>query len=270
MLHHYALCQSVSMDQYGSARTATTTGGPSQSCSVSGADKQCEIPSLNLDDPRVLPRLLNQIRLPTANNFLVAFDDATATISVDGTSMCLQSILREQHRAAAATRWLNLFKAHEHKTLLEFLAQQYDFSPRLLAEMCTSPQTCLTNDSSSYHMRSHESQHSSWLTKFGSRISTERSSNHTSDGLSDLSSGKTSTRLDQKSIYSLASEIWHYTTIDFGRNYICCGYNALYDVPPLMLSDDEHEYHLPVSCHHLTMVYVLISCISAAHACGIG
>lgn len=54
-------------------------------------------------------------------------------------------------------------------------------------------------------------------------------------------------------IYRIVDDLWHYSSIDFGRNYVCLGYNSLYGTKLTSLStepepsntDDDDDEHLP-------------------------
>lgn len=206
----------------------------------------------SLDDVSTLCSMLRQAQSADAENFLVMFDDVRALIKSNSSSETLQRALRRSDSSSLATRWLCIFKPSQHKETLQWLAQQYDFAPRLLAEMCSSSMRQSVTDDLSFQSSAEgglRSTHSSdYLYK--------PASNHTADSsdLEPLSSSYASTLLGRKNIYSLADEIWHYTTVDFGRNYMCCGYNTLYTVPSRLHKETSGLNQLPVSTFSLPFV----------------
>ncbi|QIX02394.1 hypothetical protein AMS68_007911 [Peltaster fructicola] len=198
---------------------------------------------VNLDDVAALPGQMHQISDPRARDFAVLFDDSVVYAGFDLSIETYQHILSLASRPAASTCWVNIWFPSQHLELLETIGKRYDFSPRLLALMCSSSIPHTTT--SSLRSQAVPSTHSSWFVNHKTKVSVdEESITHESLDMSSVSSQVQNT---QNNIYRLADEIWHYSSMDFGRNYICVGYNSLYGVTPLLEQSRGVERHLP-SC----------------------
>ena len=202
-------------------------------------------PFRNLDDAAVLEESMQAVSAPTSRNFILEFSDAHAHVALDLEPGYIQSLLKSDRQEPSSTRWINLWYPSHQRNVLELLGRHYDFSPRLLALMCADPRRSVrSSDSSAYAMAAAQ----------------ERS-------LSDLESGSPNSRSRQQSpdlpslasnnpartgnLYDIVDEVWHYTSIDQGRSYLCLGYNSLYSVghiavSPGINSHDSNDSDTPI------------------------
>ncbi|KAK5137346.1 hypothetical protein LTR08_008923 [Meristemomyces frigidus] len=175
----------------------------------------------NLDDPANLRGLMHAVEDSHTQNFVIDFDDSTAYVAFNLPATASSALLDAEHPEASNARWINIYSPHHQRTLLESLAKRYDFSPRLLALMCSDPRQPRRS--------SPVSQENTTLRKVWSRHSKTGSPEFEvergSDEHSSISSYGSAMR---GNLYRIIDDIWHYSSVDFGRSYVCLGYNSLY------------------------------------------
>lgn len=176
----------------------------------------------NLDNPDVLGDSIEHLCSPLARNFVVDFGDDEAWVTFDLAAETIHNLLDTAHPSTLHTRWINIWYPFTQRPLLELLAQQYDFSPRLLALMSSDPR----------RMRQHINPPAGRKGEEILRRSFEdlekglQQSNPTTDtsSLSSCNPARTG------NLYDIVDGVWHYTSMDQGRSYLCLGFNSLYNV----------------------------------------
>ncbi|USW48136.1 Putative corA, cytoplasmic domain-containing protein [Septoria linicola] len=194
---------------------------------------------LYLDEPSNLDSLMQAVRSVDTRNLVVDFSDDTAWATTDLTPQAIATLVETDRPDYLGTRWINLWYPSEQTKVLEYLARHYDFSPRLLGLMCSdaraassgTPRTSLTK---SVHRRRGRK-----VVSFESSVAGE------DDELSIYSSSTGSSTIGN--IYQIASDVWHYSSVDMGRNYVCLGYNSLYGTKAAerQSNDTSEKTHLP-------------------------
>lgn len=206
----------------------------------------------SLDDPEIAGSLIGLAQDASTSNFLLDFGEEGAYVTFDVDNPTLEDVLEKSRPDSLNVRWINIWYPQRQKQLIETLARIYDFSPRLLGLMCSDPLQPQTPAPSQYTQRKARRMWSR-----GSKSSTLRTnSTKCSDELSEHSSITSHDSSHGGNIYRIVDDLWHYSSIDFGRNYVCLGYNSLYGTKLTSLSteadttnDDEGE-HLP-NCHRV-------------------
>ena len=179
-----------------------------------------------LDEPSNLEQLMQAVRSNTTKNFVLDFSDETAFTGFDITSSGIAALIEAERPACLNTRWINLWYPSKQKKLLEVLARHYDFSPRLLALMCSDPKQLRDTGSRTSLIRSVHRR-----TPLGRKVVSFEVNSTGSGDVDELSvHSSTSSRgsMMEGNHYKIASDIWHYSSIDMGRRYICVGFNSLY------------------------------------------
>lgn len=181
----------------------------------------------DLDDPTVLKHSMRALASSTGRNFVLDFGDQEAWVAFDLTVDAIQSLLKTDRPAALNTRWINIWYPYHHRALLELLGQTYDFSPRLLALMCSDPyrrkSTSLKRPRSSVSSRK----------KTRLRRSHPDPEKEAGFELEEVSSSASNNPARTGNLYDIVEDVWHYTSVDQGRNYLCLGYNSIYYLGPL-------------------------------------
>ena len=176
----------------------------------------------NLDDAAILDSLLATVQSSRTRNFIVDFSDGTSCSASNLSHQYVAALLEPERPEVLGTRWINIWHPSQQKSLLELLAKRYDFSPRLLALMCSDPRIPRYSRSSSQH-RHNTSSRKPWVSSRG-----EPELEKGFDELSEQSSISSAGSVTGGNLYRIIKDLWHYSSIDFGRNYVCLGYNSLY------------------------------------------
>ncbi|KAK3203703.1 hypothetical protein GRF29_106g386842 [Pseudopithomyces chartarum] len=190
----------------------------------------------DFDNTRNFDLFDRQTRNPRSSNFVVDFGDDDAYCAFDLGADSISRLLSAQRPGNLHTRWINLWVPYMQKDVLHVLAKHYDFSPRLLGMMCSEP---LAPRSSSLRKKQSENTLGSGGSARSRKSQRSRRSaeNEKEDFDSEESIGMTemmhSTQLDMVrdlSHYHIVDEVWHWSTVDWGRHFVCLGYNSLHDV----------------------------------------
>lgn len=177
----------------------------------------------NLDLPDVLEDSVQQLCTPTARNFIVDFGDEEAWVSFDQPAETINTLLDTPRPSNLHTRWINIWLPFQQRPLLEILAQQYDFSPRLLALMSSDPRRMRQ-----YPSQPIEQRNEAILRRSFEDI--EKGLSSSPPPATDTSSLSSSNPARTGNLYDIVDGVWHYTSLDQGRSYLCLGFNSLYNV----------------------------------------
>nr|POE49305.1 hypothetical protein CFP56_32455 [Quercus suber] len=211
----------------------------------------------DLDDPNVLDAGLSALKSCSTTSYVVDMGKDAAWAAFDLTAASVSCLLNSDRPESLTTRWINIFYPERSKHLIETIAKRYDFSPRLLA--------MLSSDSWQARPDSRDTSNPCSLRQAGKSFWTQNLKAH--DAAIELEEGPNEHSLDQSAptrssldhgnIYRIANELWHYTSIDFGRSYICIGYNSLYGTKCAVPMDESEEGFL----HQVTRVWTwLVIC----------
>ncbi|KAK5123060.1 hypothetical protein LTR85_003256 [Meristemomyces frigidus] len=179
----------------------------------------------NLDDPGNIEDLMRGVESSHTYNFVLDFDDEAACVAFDLSATSISSLLNADRPDQSNARWINIWYPFHHQPLLELIAKRYDFSPRLLALMCSDPRR--PGQSSLASHREPAAPRRLWSRHSRSR-SDESEIEKGMDELSEHSSISSYDSAARGNLYRILDDIWHYSSVDFGRSYICIGYNSLY------------------------------------------
>lgn len=179
----------------------------------------------SLDSPCEATLLYDAVQRTTTTNFLLDFSDTAAWASFDLRTSTIARLLNVERPGALSTRWINIWFPSQQKSLLELIGRRYDFTPRLLAMMCSEPAQARRSQSSlrgdSKRLRRRRRRHAV-------EPNTEVGLDKGLDELSELSTVSSHGSITGANLYQIIDDLWHYSSIDLGRDYICIGYNSLY------------------------------------------
>ncbi|KAF1972924.1 hypothetical protein BU23DRAFT_554767 [Bimuria novae-zelandiae CBS 107.79] len=197
----------------------------------------------DFDQARNFDLFDRQTRNPRSSNFIIDFGDDEAYCAFDLGSNSVSRLLSTPRPTNLHTRWINLWVPNLQKDVLHALAKHYDFSPRLLGMMCSDPlpprSSILQNKQSSNTLGSARSRKSHRSKK--SAASKEEFDSEESIGMTEMMH---STQLDMVrdlSHYHIVDEVWHWSTVDWGRRFVCLGYNTLHDARTKRPHDHNDE-----------------------------
>ncbi|KAK3708870.1 hypothetical protein LTR37_011200 [Vermiconidia calcicola] len=178
----------------------------------------------NLDDAADAEGLLGVVQSSKTWNFALDFSDAVSWAAFDLAASSIAALLETERPESLNTRWINIWYPSQQRSLIEVIARRYDFSPRLLALMCSEPKQPRRSQSS---VQRFESTRRFWHRRSQAR----HSESEYEKGLDELSEHSSISSHDSAvagNLYKMIDDLWHYSSIDFGRNYVCIGYNSLY------------------------------------------
>jgi Mg2+ and Co2+ transporter CorA len=178
----------------------------------------------DMDDPANLEGLMRKVQSSVSKNLVVDFSDATSFAAFDLPNPSVTALLNANVRESYV-RWINIWYPYQSRSLIEILARRYDFSPRLLALMCSDPYQTRRSPSSQ-QVEPYKSR--SFWRRSSPRTSSESEVEKGMDELSEHSSISSYDSIARGNLYRIVDDIWHYSSVDLGRNYLCIGYNSLY------------------------------------------
>ncbi|KAK4993970.1 hypothetical protein LTR50_000186 [Elasticomyces elasticus] len=170
----------------------------------------------DLDDTAVLDRFQRILERPETRNFVVGFADDQVRVASDLDLDVFKDLLHLPRSEGLTTRWINIWHPFQHVPFIEAIAKSYDFSPRLLALMCSDPQgvrpplaalpcaqptSSTSTQNSAPSIREHVDLEKGTMASKGSSISS----------LDAVRSGN---------LYDIVDEVWHYSSVDWGRSFI--------------------------------------------------
>ncbi|KAK0856884.1 hypothetical protein LTR87_017894, partial [Friedmanniomyces endolithicus] len=192
----------------------------------------------DLDSPASLSVLMQHVQSSTSRTFVLDFNDDAAYAAFNLPTASLAQLLMVERPETSSARWINIWSPYHQQPLLSLLAKRYDFSPRLLGMMCSHP--CVR--------RSPPRQsRASIATGKAARHARTKNSNARSDverGWDELSDTSSSSVASYDSVaggnlYRIVDDLWHYSSVDFGRSYVCIGYNSLFGTKPAGLGHED-------------------------------
>ena len=181
----------------------------------------------NLDYSHNLDTFDLGVRNPASQNFIIDFGEDDAYCAFDLDSDSISRLVHSPRPQTLHTRWINIWLPYRQKETLFTLAQNYDFSPRLLALMCSDPLPPKPNPLQSKHSsttlrsrrsnKSHSSRASEKTSSFGEEESI---------GMTSLMESTQMGVAKDLGHYHVVDEVWHWSSVDWGRR--CEFYNLIH------------------------------------------
>jgi hypothetical protein len=148
------------------------------------------------------------------------FGDDDAFCAFDLGSDSFSRLLSTPRPPNLHTRWINLWLPYNQKDTLHTLAKHYDFSPRLLGMMCSDPlppkPDALQTKKSSATLASGKS-HKSFRSRKSHKSKEESLDSEESIGMTDMMHSTQLEMVKDLSHYHIVDEVWHWSTVDWGR-----------------------------------------------------
>lgn len=195
--------------------------------------------SYDLDNEATFQQAQNVLKSDTVQNFAVHFDAASATCAAN--LSCDQfRIWNKQNDSRTGVRWIHFWVDQSQQELVEYLASEYEISPRLLGFLCpvrmhasmpSSPKAGTTTKAKAEKMSDYSSMCSAFedVEKTANLQTTLETTAKTS-----------SPAMQEISVADIVNNMWHFSTIDWGQRYVYIGMNMLSIVP-----DMEHDCYSP-------------------------
>ncbi|KAF2832831.1 hypothetical protein CC86DRAFT_414443 [Ophiobolus disseminans] len=198
----------------------------------------------NFDTERNFDLFDRQTRNPRSNNFCLDFGEDDAFCAFDLDAQSYSKLLSSPRPADLHTRWINIWMPYNQKDLLKVIGQHFDFTPRLLGMMksdpCPPKPQSLRRKKSSSTLRSRLSGKSSRSARVKQANQSSLDSEE-SIGMTELMHSTQLEMVQDLSHYQLVDDVWHWSTVDWGRRFVCLGYNSLHNVRTKPPEDHERD-----------------------------
>ncbi|KAK6443252.1 hypothetical protein LTR95_000077 [Oleoguttula sp. CCFEE 5521] len=179
----------------------------------------------DLDSTAAAQAALTAASSLTSRNFVLDFGDDAATAAFDLSQSAIERLPALERSGSTSARWINLWYPAQQQNLIEILAKRYDFTPRLLALMCSDPRQSRSPTSSRQTITKSPR---SWGRRASPTTSTESEIEKGGDELAEHCSIASNDSSGSGNLYRIINDIWHYSSIDLGRSYVCLGFNSIY------------------------------------------
>ena len=190
----------------------------------------------NIDEISGFKRCLEDLERSTTHDFVVTFDTDGASCATNIAPAQLESFVRRtRSNKSLHCRWFNLWGwTLEHQTAIKTLGEEYNVSPRLIHLMCPSKssqdyQPLVTTRSNI------DSNHESAFEEINSL---EKALPANGRNLQGSSPGQPWDRnKPATSISEVVDDLWHFCSVDWGRRYLCIGFNGLFNLSAMLNKD---------------------------------
>ncbi|KAF1946140.1 hypothetical protein EJ02DRAFT_508973 [Clathrospora elynae] len=189
-----------------------------------------------------------QTRNPTSSNFCLDFGEEDAFCAFDLDAQSYTKLLNSSRPNNLHTRWINIWMPYNQKDLIRTLASHFEFTPRLLGMMQSDHVPARSHESlrrkkSSSTLRSrlsHKPGKSESIKARAKQANEESLDSEESIGMTELMNLTQLEMVQDLSHYQLVDDVWHWSTVDQGRRFVCIGYNSIHNVRTKQ-SDDHPE-----------------------------
>ncbi|GIJ83863.1 hypothetical protein Asppvi_002694 [Aspergillus pseudoviridinutans] len=215
---------SASRDQNPYENYASFTGGPTLKAKFGDIDEESCFYAYN-----------RRLRDPQTQNFVLDFgnDDAWCAMNLSQEDFGL--LLRKPKPNCFGTRWINIWAPEEQKDVIKEITSYYGVSERLQGMMCTDPVAAppkaparVQSLRASFH-RSIDRSHRPRREDLEEAVSLKN--------LSDPDDIQKAASFRGLTFAHVTNQIWHFCSVDHGPRYTCVGYNSLYVIPNVDISN---------------------------------
>ncbi|GFF46993.1 hypothetical protein IFM51744_06463 [Aspergillus udagawae] len=176
-----------------------------------------------------------RLRDAQTQNFVLDFgnDDAWCAMNLSQEDFGL--LLRKPKPNCFGTRWINIWAPEEQKDVIKEITSYYGVSERLQGMMCTDPVAAppkapapVQSLRASFH-RSIDQSHRPRMEDLEEAVSLKN--------LSDPDNIQKAASFRGLTFAHVTNQIWHFCSVDHGPRYTCVGYNSLYVIPNVDISN---------------------------------
>lgn len=206
----------------------------------------------DVDQPEGLQAGLEALTSCLCSNSVLDFTDRHAWAGHDLSSSTVMDLIKAGGwPSEPSTRWIDISYPARSKDLLEKLAYHYDFSPRLLAMMCSEPRHVESSDRDTKISRSLSPE------KLDGPSSSQEDVERLAQSI-DHESMSSANPARTANLYELLEEVRHFSSVDQGakcesqtlamshmietltrRTDLCLGYNSLYSTGGVQIPADQ-------------------------------
>lgn len=169
-----------------------------------------------------------QTRNPKSTNFCIDFGENDAYCAFDLDAQSYSKLLTTPRPPQLHTRWINVWMPYNQKDLVKVLGEHFDFTPRLLGMMRSDPvprrPQSLRKKKSTSTLRSrlsHKSNKSDSIKQRARAANEADVESGESIAMTELMHSAQLEIVQDLSHYQLVNDVWHWSTVDWGRRCEC-------------------------------------------------
>lgn len=193
----------------------------------------------NVDEPVTLSRYEKKLGDAGTRNFVNDVWRDAAWCATDLDAAEIELLLQTARPRESELRWINLWGGDLNKGAVEAIAAHYDLAPRLKALMCSAAvSSAVVNNTL---LAGHADQH-----KDSGEVTDEKL-----DDVEDTA-GAPPTQLAAEPVREgislpklefgqVVNDIWHWCSVDWGKRYLCLGYNSIFTIPGVDFANGSNK-----------------------------
>ncbi|KAH3364307.1 hypothetical protein KXW94_005697 [Aspergillus fumigatus] len=189
----------------------------------------------DIDEESCFNAYNRRLRDSQTQNFVLDFGNEDAWCAMNLSHEDFSLLLRKPKPNCFGTRWINIWAPEEQKNVIKEITSYYGVSERLQGMMCTDPVTAppkapapVQSLRASFH-RSIDRSHRPRMEDLEEAVSLKF--------LSDPDDIQNAASFRGLTFAHVTNQIWHFCSVDNGPRYTCVGYNSLYVVPNVGISN---------------------------------
>lgn len=177
----------------------------------------------DFDDSKIFHDVSGSLESAQVHNFAIQFDAQAALGSLNLDANQVQRLLDSRNEGATKSSclWINLWGWNEdHEDIIKRVAKYYQLSPRLAHFLCPGGSRSAPGSTPKPNRKKDATFEEA------KRLEEANSSNS-----SELAAMEQAPEPQIGSFTDIVNALWHFCTVDFGRRYLCIGWNALFFLP---------------------------------------
>ncbi|KAL4989283.1 hypothetical protein BDW68DRAFT_156950 [Aspergillus falconensis] len=193
----------------------------------------------DIDDPAHFREHLALLRDVQTQNFVLDFGNEDAWCAVNLEQQDLTALLTYNKPRCFGTRWINIWAPERQKDLIKAITNYYGVSERLQGLMCTDPVTRPSKhaDPPLPPRKSFQSRNSPKPVQV--KVNEDLEDGHALKDVPSSEEVHAAASFRGLTFGHVVDQIWHFCSTDYGPKYTCIGYNSLYVVPKLRMTNGQ-------------------------------
>ncbi|KAL4886470.1 hypothetical protein BJY04DRAFT_73413 [Aspergillus karnatakaensis] len=191
----------------------------------------------NIDEGLHFRNYLSLLRNVQTRNFVLDFGNEDAWCAVNLEQPDITALLTHNRPRCFGTRWINIWAPEEQKDLIRAITNYYGVSERLQGMMCTNPVARPSKPATPAlaPRKSFQSRSSSKPVRV--EVDEDLEDGHAMKEMPSSKEVHAAASFRGLTFGHVVDQIWHFCSADYGPRYTCIGYNSLYVVPNLDMTN---------------------------------
>ncbi|KAL4866466.1 hypothetical protein BDV12DRAFT_172845 [Aspergillus spectabilis] len=191
----------------------------------------------NIDEGSHFREYLALLRDVRTRNFVLDFGNEDAWCAVNLEQQDLTALLTHNKPRRFGTRWINIWAPEEQKDLIKAITNYYGVSERLQGMMCTDPVSRPSKPAASSQPPRKSLQSRTSPKPVRIQVNEDLEDGHVLKELPSSEEVHAAASFRGLTFGHVVDQIWHFCSTDYGPRYTCIGYNSLYYVPKLDMTN---------------------------------